>query len=544
MSRDDFPASVKRELERRVASRCSNPDCRAPTRGPHSDVSKSTSVGVAAHISGAAAGGPRYDASLSPEERSAIGNGIWLCHTCSRIVDDDWLQYPIELLRGWKASAEHDAHEALGKTAPFTVPPTAFFDLAAQLAQRATHVRRLSELSRDQAMQLLEGAGYVVPISGEPEIIAASGMLMLNWRSGRECCRVMAFDLPGGVLDNRISLVRNEDNSFTLRVLDAHGIGSAVTSAELPTETMTTLMVAWSASRVTLWANEEEYVLDVSAPFTHLGPKLLLGLDIEGKLSAENARRGYRYANVEGFNFQRDGIWQGTVIPAVAFTFEVPDRVAVRTAIKNCDAHFSALAATPALTLEFFLKIVDELSSSAQDRYRCAILLRDLLITGYPTIQETCEAVARITGDATPSPMFRVAQLPELPPIMKNLFTGPNSFLSIQDGIDPDSAPPKYPRRSVGVDELRDQTVAQVDGRWLSVQDYIEAIAAIAESAPRGIPLEDHHKVLLRSNLVSLGGVPVIERQIDGIRSVVLKGCGELIAGCREALAGGVPIVV
>jgi ribosomal protein L37AE/L43A len=46
-------------------------------------------IGVAAHISGAAPGGPRYDASMSSEARKSINNGIWLCANCARLVDGD-----------------------------------------------------------------------------------------------------------------------------------------------------------------------------------------------------------------------------------------------------------------------------------------------------------------------------------------------------------------------------------------------------------------------------------------------------------------------
>jgi hypothetical protein len=41
-------------------------------------------VGEAAHISAAAPGGKRYDSSLTPEERRAPSNGIWLCELCAK----------------------------------------------------------------------------------------------------------------------------------------------------------------------------------------------------------------------------------------------------------------------------------------------------------------------------------------------------------------------------------------------------------------------------------------------------------------------------
>lgn len=104
--RDDFPRATIEVLAKRVGQRCSNPSCRKPTSGPHTEPSKSVVVGVAAHITAASAGGPRYDAGLSPEQRRSIDNGIWLCQTCAKLVDSDQARYTLGLLRSWKQQAE------------------------------------------------------------------------------------------------------------------------------------------------------------------------------------------------------------------------------------------------------------------------------------------------------------------------------------------------------------------------------------------------------------------------------------------------------
>jgi len=44
-NRDDFSPQVRRTLEKRVNSRCSNPDCRVPTCGPTIDAMKFNSIG-------------------------------------------------------------------------------------------------------------------------------------------------------------------------------------------------------------------------------------------------------------------------------------------------------------------------------------------------------------------------------------------------------------------------------------------------------------------------------------------------------------------
>ena len=108
-NRQDFPAQVKETLAQRVGSRCSNPNCRQLTSGPRSDSDKSVNVGVAAHITAASPGGPRYDGRLTSEERTSIENGIWLCQTCAKMVDNDPARYTVDLLRQWKRLSEEAA---------------------------------------------------------------------------------------------------------------------------------------------------------------------------------------------------------------------------------------------------------------------------------------------------------------------------------------------------------------------------------------------------------------------------------------------------
>jgi tetratricopeptide (TPR) repeat protein/nucleoside phosphorylase len=115
--RDDFPEEVKRIVAQRVGYQCSNPDCRALTSGPQIDPTKALNVGVAAHITAAAPGGPRYDPSLTPEARRHPDNAIWLCRTCAKLVDNDLARFTVDLLRKWKAEAEKAASKQIGKSA-------------------------------------------------------------------------------------------------------------------------------------------------------------------------------------------------------------------------------------------------------------------------------------------------------------------------------------------------------------------------------------------------------------------------------------------
>jgi len=113
--RDDFSSKIKDTLSKRVGMHCSNPDCKALTSGPNSSEDKSTSIGVAAHITAASIKGPRYDPSMTSKERSSIKNGIWLCQSCSKLIDSDPLRYTVELLKEWKSQAENETDLELTK---------------------------------------------------------------------------------------------------------------------------------------------------------------------------------------------------------------------------------------------------------------------------------------------------------------------------------------------------------------------------------------------------------------------------------------------
>jgi len=114
MTRDDFSAPVREHLAKRVAYHCSAPWCHAITVGPsETRPSRTSMTGVAAHITAAAKGGPRYDKTLSPGERAAESNGIWLCAGHGRLVDNDTVRFTVELLRQWKERAELRASREL-----------------------------------------------------------------------------------------------------------------------------------------------------------------------------------------------------------------------------------------------------------------------------------------------------------------------------------------------------------------------------------------------------------------------------------------------
>ncbi|HXR03685.1 MAG TPA: hypothetical protein VN836_03150 [Verrucomicrobiae bacterium] len=95
---------------------------------------------MAAHITAASPGGPRYDASLTPEQRADISNGIWLCQFCAKLVDNDEKRFRAEHLRLWKTLAEQRQRDRIeGKfvAAADSLQPKLFESLHA-LLERVT----------------------------------------------------------------------------------------------------------------------------------------------------------------------------------------------------------------------------------------------------------------------------------------------------------------------------------------------------------------------------------------------------------------------
>ena len=105
--RDDFSINTKVALALRANYKCSFTDCGLPTSGPNdSSPDAVTKIGVAAHIHAASPGGPRHLASMTPEERSSIVNGIWMCPTHSTLIDRDTITYTADIIRQMKSAHE------------------------------------------------------------------------------------------------------------------------------------------------------------------------------------------------------------------------------------------------------------------------------------------------------------------------------------------------------------------------------------------------------------------------------------------------------
>jgi hypothetical protein len=107
-NRDEFSEKVRRAVAARAGWRCSLAECGKLTVGPSDEgPDKSTNIGEAAHICAASQGGRRYDASMTPDERSGIDNAMWLCSDHAKLIDRDEVTYTAQRLRVIKR--EHEA---------------------------------------------------------------------------------------------------------------------------------------------------------------------------------------------------------------------------------------------------------------------------------------------------------------------------------------------------------------------------------------------------------------------------------------------------
>lgn len=201
--RDEFTEKTKHVIQNRAGNRCSNPECRVLTSGPNAHPEKATKTGVAAHITGASPGGPRYNPNLTSEQRRSVLNGIWVCRRCADFIDTDYMNYPVSLLQNWKEEAEKEADEQnKGKNAELPSPnssdddfeegwacpycgTTVPFDRSVCLGCNAEVVPGLTRFEREEMAKtgLLVGGGIPMLLFG----------LLPNWLNSQFSLEIKPF---------------------------------------------------------------------------------------------------------------------------------------------------------------------------------------------------------------------------------------------------------------------------------------------------------------------------------------------------------------
>jgi len=213
--REDFPPAIKELLAKRVGYMCSNPLCRQQTIGPQKDPAGVINVGVAAHITAASPNGPRYDASLTSDRRRSAENGVWLCQTCGKLVDNDELRYSVETLQEWKNVAEMEAAQAIesrriGVSSSFSVDITSirqsFAAASRSLINWPTTLGRARWLDRPELQTIIERIDsnersttllLGTPGSGKSALLAVLGSRLQE--KGYDLLAIKADKLPSTI---------------------------------------------------------------------------------------------------------------------------------------------------------------------------------------------------------------------------------------------------------------------------------------------------------------------------------------------------------
>lgn len=112
----NFTKATIRILRDRVASLCSNPNCRKFTVSAHEEADKITIIGEGAHICAVSQGGARFDSNLTLNEIKSYDNGIWLCTNCHTMIDREPKTYTVKILNNWKQQAEAYSRNQLNTT--------------------------------------------------------------------------------------------------------------------------------------------------------------------------------------------------------------------------------------------------------------------------------------------------------------------------------------------------------------------------------------------------------------------------------------------
>ena len=174
-NRDNFSKTTRRSLGSAVNWVCVK--CERPTRFMSANGEHQVSIGHAAHITAASPLGPRFDETLTPEQRRGEENGAHMCPTCATIVDNDHEAFPPSLLQEWQARATAKlrqlAHQPIrtgtANTADVNRAVQGFLSLCQRLRIRLAYdaaAIRISEPDIRSAHDLLSACNWIRYVDG------------------------------------------------------------------------------------------------------------------------------------------------------------------------------------------------------------------------------------------------------------------------------------------------------------------------------------------------------------------------------------------
>ncbi len=180
-NRDNFPSSVIETLKKRAAYICSNPDCNVMTVGP-SQLNDEQIVYIwrAAHICAASKNWPRYEESMTEDERSWLNNAIFLCSNCADMIDDNkWIDFSISKLQEWKSEHEKWVRENLNKKMKNNSQTTIINNITShnQSWGITAHTVNIGVEQRTLTEELIKGLWTLISKDDEISVWATSGNL-------------------------------------------------------------------------------------------------------------------------------------------------------------------------------------------------------------------------------------------------------------------------------------------------------------------------------------------------------------------------------
>lgn len=118
--RDRVPPAQEKVVIARSGNKCAYPGCGLDlTIDPKADGDRPKATGKVAHIAAASPGGPRFDASMTPEERGSAQNLIYLCGPHHDAVDTQLgyhtREFLLEAKRAHEVAVERAVRNALGE---------------------------------------------------------------------------------------------------------------------------------------------------------------------------------------------------------------------------------------------------------------------------------------------------------------------------------------------------------------------------------------------------------------------------------------------
>jgi len=163
--RDNFSEKTRMQIARLAGGLCAYPGCRVATFGASADGAAVLDIGIAAHICAAAPGGPRFDQAMSPTERAAAANGIWMCADHGRAIDADPKFYTVEKLRKWKREAEHDAFLRVTRHPNAAPASVDYGDIVAAARADLVVLRQMPKWPRSSIALTLKVDGFDEPMT-------------------------------------------------------------------------------------------------------------------------------------------------------------------------------------------------------------------------------------------------------------------------------------------------------------------------------------------------------------------------------------------